>query len=344
MGITSLTLDKEPSSYVLNIRVAGTNQRLGSKIINGCWVKNPEDLNKFPDKEQILLKYFGKVYRDENNNDIMGKEVRFRKGKREHDMGKFTIASDLNKFGFDRGEYSIEMNRCRILNLLVKSCDEFFDLTKNDPKAIFKINLRGYSRGGVAVALAQSDFYKEYLSKLSEVDREKIQLYVTLIDPVPGPAQPKKCNEINIDKSAVKRSVIIYSTNSRMTKKTYFEFFTPQAVYGTDIIIVTDRGHCCGQEETTNFNKKIKFIYNEQEYDYGQLINLPNGFYFNSESENGGRLLVNLKKDDFIQFKKRVDEANISKFFRESKRAKRLISIFKKYFNIHSDGLTGSIS
>lgn len=232
----NLCLQKVGSKYLLIIDIAGS----GNKRINSY--RNSE------------VTMFG--YSDDKiaNGPSYGKVL---KGK-DDDGYKYKIdvqgpAGIANAGIFDSGTNSIE-------NIAKTLSNQVQQILNMNPANTITVRVRGHSRGGVALSFFLREISKQYKSKVS-VD------YSIQYDPVPGQTistenmdyskiGSSKYYRYDVDRTLVKKSIVVYSL---YTQYGYEQFgttvnsFVPQAVFGTDIIIVECKNHSVGLNKGKEF-------------------------------------------------------------------------------------------
>ena len=154
---------------------------------------------------------------------------------------------------FDSGTNSIE-------NIAKTLSNQVQQILNMNPANTITVRVRGHSRGGVALSFFLREISKQYKPKVS-VD------YSIQYDPVPGQTisienmdyskiGSSKYYRYDVDRRLVKKSIVVYSL---YTQYGYERFgttensFVPQAVFGTDIIIIECKNHSVGLDKGKEF-------------------------------------------------------------------------------------------
>lgn len=254
----NLCLQKVGSKYLLTIDIAGS----GNKRINSY--RNSEvTMFGYSDDKIADGPSYGKVLKGRVDDGYKYKiDV----------QGPAWLA---NAGIFDYGINSIE-NIAKTLSNQVRQI-----LNKN-PGNTITIRVRGHSRGGVALSFFLreiSDQYKPYVS----VD------YFIQYDPVPGQTfstermdynqkDSSKYYRYDVDSSLVKKSIVVYSLYTQYGKEqfgTTENSFVPQAVFGTDIIILECKNHSVGLNEGKEFKNEenlFKGVYIREQNELTPII------------------------------------------------------------------------
>lgn len=217
---------------------------------------------------------------------------------------------------FDIGDNRIS----KIVKTVVKQIEGI--ISQNNHKDSFQICFVGHSRGAVAVSLIIEEINKKRANG-NDSDWEKVNILSSMqYDPVPGQTLGVSSKERFIHspdvspyyrtnlKRKVQNSIVVYSLYTQYGKEKFGKLgfinrlknsFVPQAVYGTDIIILEYANH------SVNINKGKQFS------DY----QLARGVYIKKD-----RALERINNRDEY-FRKRNDEI---KLFRLNSAASKAIS------------------
>lgn len=225
----NLCLQKVGSQYLLIIDIAGS----GNKRINS-----------YRNSEVTMFGYSDDMIAD---GPSYGKVL---KG-RVDDGYKYKIdvqgpAGLVNAGVFDFGTNSIE-------NIAKTLSNQVQQILNVNPDNTITIRVRGHSRGGVALSFFLREISEQYKPNVS-VD------YSIQYDPVPGQTistdsmdynlkKPSEYYRYDVDRSLVKKSIVVYSLYTQYGKEqlgTTENSFVPQAVFGTDIIIIECENHSVG--------------------------------------------------------------------------------------------------
>lgn len=271
------------NNYVIKMNFAGSGNYTWNKA------KNPDGLSRTAfeaiDESELLKEpFYGDTLLEEHTgsphtltetekfdamygNRVSGYSEMYRKekslpGEQLNREVVYSISGPQAYRGaFDQGDNSIQKNVDSALKVITSEIDAFqqqHDMQSpqiNVPK--FLIIIKGHSRGAVAAgftALALRHAYSK---------NPRVQISVTLYDPVPGPKHKGRYNRLDLkgnceasddlpEMTALEpgdESTLVYSICDQHYLTDLFGGFTPQEVMGADRLIFTQHNHTSGLDQ-----------------------------------------------------------------------------------------------
>ena len=231
---------------------------------------------------------------------------------KDGDSFSYYFPGSLSKISLDQGNYSIEKNYKRGVEIL---SNDINDLIKEDPSEKIEVEIAGHSRGGVTATRVAEKIREEFK------DKENVKINLITLDPVPGPGHFKDNVKMKLSEKEENKSVVVYTMDDKKF------FYTPQKVKNSDVVVILPGDHesVYGRRNYAfkgDTDDVYHYYYNGKSCSLSQLLNLEKGVYI---SDNN----YNIKKISTENLKSCIDE--IYKKCNSSERQRILIdSIIEK--------------